>query len=283
VAVFLCSTLPLLNIREIAPGLTRDIAGYWVTRENVDPSYPAEGNDFCFGIENQSFWFSHRNRAITSAVKNHPPANGPIFDVGGGNGIVSAALCEAGFPTITIEPNRAGAMNAIRRGVPDVVCGSLPSDAFLEHTAGAIGLFDVIEHLPEDVAFLRSLRPYLRENGRLYITVPAYSWLWSQNDVDSGHYRRYTLSSLSKVLGDSGFAIVYSTYLFGLLPPAIFLFRRLLGRGQRSETRIRNQHKPGGTVSRRLVEAAFSFELRRIARGASLPFGASCLIIARPT
>jgi SAM-dependent methyltransferase len=271
-----------LDLHQIAPGLTHHEAGYWVTPEGVRTSYPADGNDFCFGVEEQSFWFSHRNRAITAAVTHHPPVDGPIFDIGGGNGVVSAALHQAGFAAITIEPSPAGAANAVRRGVPQVVCGSLPSQAFHENTAGAIGLFDVIEHVEDDVAFLRALRPYLRRNGRLYATVPAYQWLWSVNDVSSGHYRRYTLTRLAEVLRRSGYDTEYGTYLFALLPPAIFLFRRLLGRKERSETRIRNQHRPGGTLGRRLTDAAFSFEINRIARGASVPFGASCLIVATP-
>lgn len=271
-----------VNIHEIAPGLTQHEAGYWVTPEEVHTSYPADGNDFCFGVEEESFWFSHRNRAITAAVTLHPPVDGPIFDIGGGNGVVSAALHKAGFSTITIEPSPAGAANAILRGVPHVVCGSLPSKAFHENTAGAIGLFDVIEHLPDDVTFLRALRPYVRRNGRLYITVPAYQWLWSMNDVRSGHYRRYTLTRLSEILRDSGYDTEYGTCIFALLPPAIFLFRRLLGSNRRSKTQIRNQHNPGGTLGRHLAEAVFSFEIRRIARGASVPFGASCLVVATP-
>lgn len=271
-----------MNLQEIAPGLAQHETGYWLTPEEGHASYPVDGNDFCLAVEEESFWFSHRNRAIAAAVTLRPPADGPIFDVGGGNGVVTAALLEAGFPAIVIEPNRAGAANAVRRGIPHVVCGSLPSTAFRENTAGAIGLFDVIEHVPDDVGFLRALRPYLRPNGRLYITVPAYQWLWSENDVRSGHYRRYTLSSLSAILRDAGYLTEYATYIFAALPPAIFLFRRLLGGDGRSATRVRAQHNAGGTPGRRLAEALFSFEIGRIARGVSIPFGASCMVVAKP-
>jgi hypothetical protein len=36
-------------------------------------------------------------------------------------------------------------------------------------------------------------------------TVPAFSFLWSEEDVLAGHFRLYTLSSISKVLKSSGF------------------------------------------------------------------------------
>src|SRR5258706_8348496 len=178
-----------MDLYDIAPGLSLDPAGYWLAPEQVRISYPADGNDNCLTMEEASFWFTHRNRAITAAVRRHPPADGPIFDVGAGNGYVSAALEAAGFPTIAIEPNRAGARNAVSRHVSHVVCGSLPSSAFRAGTAGAIGLFDVLEHIDADRDYLRSLRPYLKTGGRLYLTTPAFSWLWSENDVRAGHFR----------------------------------------------------------------------------------------------
>ena len=38
----------------------------------------------------------------------------------------------------------------------------------------------------------------MKENGRLYATVPSYSFLWSEEDILAGHFRRYTLKGLSK-------------------------------------------------------------------------------------
>lgn len=278
-----------MDIRDIAPGLTRDPAGYWSTREETATSYPAGGNEFCLSVESSSFWFAHRNRVIEAAVRRYPPADGPIFDVGAGNGFVTAALQQAGFPAVAIEPNRAGTLNAVARGVTDVVCGTLPSEAFRRNTAGAIGLFDVIEHVEDDRALLNSLRPYLKTGGRLYITTPAYQWLWSGNDVRSGHYRRYTTSRLAELAAECRYRVDYVTYFFWFLPPAVYLFRTL--RSDRFATgcempghdvtaRTRSQHSAGGSVLRRLAERGLAFEARRAARGASIPFGGSCLMVA---
>lgn len=271
-----------MDIHEIAPGLTLDPAGYWLAPERLQPSYPAEGNDFCLGVEEESFWFAHRNRAITAAVRRHPPADGPVFDVGAGNGFVAAALEHAGFPTVAIEPNAAGAANAVGRGVERVVCGSLPSRVFREGTAGAIGLFDVIEHVEDDRGFLASLRPYLRERGRLYITTPAYRWLWSENDARSGHFRRYTLKTLDRVLGEAGYHAEYATYIFWALPLPILLFRTLCTRDGSSATRSQSQHKAGSALLRRVAESCFVLETQWIARGMRIPFGGSCLVVATP-
>lgn len=275
-----------MNVLDAAPGVARDPAGYWVTPEAVETSYPSGGNDFCLTLEEESFWFRHRNRMITAAVRRHPPRGGPIFDVGAGNGYVAAALEKAGFPTIAIEPNRAGAANALRR-LPNVICGSFPSAAFRTDAAGAIGLFDVVEHIDADRQFLQSLRPYLRPGGSLYITTPAYQWLWSGEDVISGHFRRYTLKSLGRVLHDAGFRVVYETYFFWSLPLPIFLMRTLGSKSRKAPdatfSRTRSEHALGGRALRRIAEASFAFEVRRAERGTSIPFGGSCLVVATPS
>ena len=59
--------------------------GIWYASKTDKVSYPAEGNEQCFGIEDNSFWFRHRNSCILELVKRFPPpGKGPIFDVGGG-------------------------------------------------------------------------------------------------------------------------------------------------------------------------------------------------------
>ncbi|HEX8253770.1 MAG TPA: class I SAM-dependent methyltransferase [Thermoanaerobaculia bacterium] len=274
-----------MDLHDIAPTLIRNPAGYWQDTQTVEElSYPVGGNDFCLEIEDSSFWFAHRNDVIVAAVRRYPPG-GPIFDVGAGNGYVAAALERAHFPTIAIEPNRAGAANAARRGLERVVHGRLPSSAFVEGAAGAIGLFDVVEHIADDAAFLLSLRPYLKRGGRVYVTTPAFDSLWSQNDTAAGHHRRYTRARLRALLEGAGFAVEYETYFFAFLPPPLFLFRVLPSRFRRSDAAVRErsraQHRPASAAVRRAVERLLAPELGRIARGKSIPFGASCLAVAR--
>jgi len=265
-------------IDDIAPGLARDPAGYWIAPEEVAVSFPEGGHDACMSFEESSFWFAHRNRVIAAAVRRYPAANGPLFDVGAGNGYVARALEQAGFPTIAIEPRPAGAANAVSRHVSHVVRGSLPSSAFRHGTAGGIGLFDVVEHVEDDRAFLSSMRPYLKSGGRVYLTVPAFPWLWSSNDDRAGHFRRYTLATLREALAASGFRVDFATYFFSWLPLPVLLFRTL--RRDNSQERASKQHRLGGATLRKIAEHSLAFEAKRVARGATIPFGGSCLAVA---
>jgi SAM-dependent methyltransferase len=274
-----------VGIEEIAAGLRCDSAGYWATPATAAVSYPEDGHDFCLSVEESSFWFAHRNRAILAALDRFPPGSGPLLDVGAGNGFVAAALIKAGIRVVPIEPSPVGAANAVKRGLDPVVCGSLPDAAFRERSAGGIGLFDVLEHVDDDRAFLASLRPYLTPDGRLYLTTPAYRLLWSDDDVAAGHYRRYSLSRLDKVLAAAGFRVEYSTYFFSWLPLPALLLRGIPSLVRRITKRpfvvSRTEHTVGGGTARRIAAASFAFELGLIARGRRVPLGTSCLVVAR--
>ena len=49
---------------------------------------------------------------------------------------------------------------------------------------------DVLEHVDDDLALLRQYAAKLGEGGRIVITVPAFSFLWSGHDVFLEHRRR---------------------------------------------------------------------------------------------
>ena len=133
-----------LDLSLVAPGLTFDPAGYWVSRVGEAVSYPDDGHDHCFSIEEDSFWFRHRNAVITDLARHFPP-DGYFFDVGGGNGYVARGLESAGFPCVLLEPGGQGAANAVARGVKNVVRSTLEDAHFEPASLGAVGLFDVID------------------------------------------------------------------------------------------------------------------------------------------
>ena len=74
-------------------------------------SYPDDGNDICFNIEKDSFWFNHRNNCIICLAKKYTKDK-LFFDIGGGNGFVSKGLEDNGIQTCLIEPGIHGCLNA---------------------------------------------------------------------------------------------------------------------------------------------------------------------------
>jgi hypothetical protein len=125
----------------------------------------------------------------------------------------------------------------------------------------------------------------LADEGRIYLTVPAHSWLWSHEDVIAGHSRRYTLARLCGLLEATGYTVEFSTYFFTLLLLPILLFRALpfrlgLGRAQATAESINADHVPNA-VARLLLNLLSRSEPRRIGGRRCIPFGASCLLVAR--
>jgi len=276
----------LIDLGAIADGIVRMPSGIWETRGGSADriSYPEEGSDLCFSVEESSFWFLHRNAVIAAAVKRFPP-RGAVFDIGGGNGVVANALKNIGCEVVLIEPSRVGAAHAISRGIENVVCGTLADARFRPGTLGAAGLFDVVEHIEDDVAFLSALRPLLKDDAPVYLTVPAGALLWSADDEAAGHFRRYRRRTLTAVLDAAGFDVLYATYFFVLLTLPIAVCRALPSRfGRRravDEQSIGSEHATDGNVSRKLIGGLFAGETSIISRGHSLPFGASILAVAR--
>lgn len=276
-----------IDISAIVPHCKRAADGIWYAPDDDPVSYPPEGNAECFELEESSFWFQHRNACIEAAVRRHPPPPGEaIFDIGGGNGFVSLGLHRAGFDVVVIEPGRSGAINSRRRGLPAVVCATSSSAGIPRSSLGAVGLFDVIEHIENDVAYLRSLRSLMKDGGRLYATVPAHSALWSAEDVSAGHFRRYTRRPLATALESGGFAVDYATYIFRPLPLPIFMLRTipfLLGKARTANDTARDaraDHVPRPSLATRALTGLLKTEVAAIASGRTMRAGASCLIVA---
>jgi len=270
-----------IDVKHYSDSLRQDDTGAWISDASSDVSYPSSGHQSCFELEPQSFWFNHRNRCIVDLVTNHPP-DGPIFDIGGGNGFVTAALAGAGFPTALVEPGSVGVANARARGVTTTIHTEAQAAGFRPASLPAIGMFDVLEHVEDDIGMLRWINTSLTPEGRLYLTVPAFDWLWSNEDDHAGHYRRYTKALLSERLAGTGFATEFVSYFFAPLVAPILLVRTLPTRlGMRTDTtgdHAATEHTPPAAG---LIGSLLDREARRLAGGNSLPFGSSLLVAAR--
>lgn len=80
-------------------------------------------------------------------------------------------------------------------------------------------MMDVLEHIEDDAGFLGEYAGMARPGTHLFVTVPAFQFLWSGHDVFLEHFRRYTLGSLTRLVRGAGFEIVRSHYFFGAAFP----------------------------------------------------------------
>jgi hypothetical protein len=277
----------MIDLSTIGSNLQQTAQGLWCCKSLSPVSYPEWGNEACFLVEDSSFWFRHRNVCILEAVTQFP-SSGPLFDIGGGNGFVAKSLQDAGFEVVLVEPGAVGAANARRRGVQNVVQATLEDAGFFPNSLPAVGLFDVVEHMKDDRAFMEMIRFYLSARGRVYLTVPAYQTLWSQEDIVAGHHRRYNSGAIRQLLAKAGFDVEFLTGFFQFLPPAIFALRVMpyrLGLAMSPEASklsktMKWQHTINGKWISRPLNWLQQRETSRIRGRRQARFGASWLVVA---
>lgn len=68
----------------------------------------------------------------------------------------------------------------------------------------AVLMLDVIEHVQNDLEFMRSIvETNLQSGGWILLSVPAQQWLYSEHDRMLKHFRRYSMSELRRVIRQS--------------------------------------------------------------------------------
>ena len=183
----------------------------------------------------EQFWAEFRAKKIYEVLKRYEI--NIIWEIGSGDGSAAIPLHKMGIEVVCSEPIKAGADYTNKFGL--LTFNSTFEDLNLPNNSiEAIGLFDVLEHIEDDSHFIIQLNKAISKNGILIITVPAYSWLFSDFDISIGHFRRYTKKSLTSLLVKNGFQVTYQQYFFAfLILPSLFLRRipYLLGRRQKYE------------------------------------------------
>ena len=124
--------------------------------------------------------------------------------------------------------------------------------------------------------------------GSLALTVPAFQWLWTDNDTINGHKRRYTSAQLRAVLEGAGFASQRISYAFFLVFPlaaGLLVLRRLTGRRQavatpRADDAYQVEMEPTGPLLNAALGGLGSVEATLLGH-TNLPVGTSLVALAR--
>lgn len=197
-----------------------------------------------------------------------------IVEVGAGIGTFSAHILEAANPAslTLIEPAQNNIDILRNRFASDTrvrtVYGYI-GDVAGRVTADAVVAVNVLEHVDDDVGFLRSARGILGSEGHLLLFVPAGQWLYGALDAAVEHYRRYSKSLLAdrlRLAGFDNFRLRYFNFP-GIVP--WFITGRILKR-----TTVRAQHA-------RHYDRCIMPWLAPIERWCEPPTGQSILVIAR--
>ena len=180
-------------------------------------------------FEDTHWWFVARRKILAEIFTRmiRPASGACILEAGCGTGGNLAMLQKFGAVDAFEYDSQARAAACTKSGLT-VSFGALPDNIpFVDTKYDVIALFDVLEHIEPDVAALTALRSYLSPGGVIFVTVPAFSALWSHHDVTHHHHRRYSKTSLELAAGHAGLKIERSFYFNMLLLPIAIAVRGL--------------------------------------------------------
>ena len=260
--------------------------------QKVLTSYSSEMQNDYFGIEDSSWWFQYRSEVVNKIVDKVLDSPAFIIDIGGGNGYTTKKLQDSGYEVMLMEPATQACLNAKKRGLQNVICGTINQNDFNDNSIAACCMLDVLEHIENDIEFLQMVKRKLTTKGYLLITVPAFTSLWSSEDEAVGHYRRYTKKEIQSLLEKLGYKIVYANYFFNFLYIPIFFVRRLgekIGLMKKYQKRneseknnvLKQQHTEQKKITKFVLNLFEKVELRRLLRNKKIRFGSSVIIVAQ--
>ena len=85
---------------------------------------------------------------------------------------------------------------------------------------------NVLEHIKEDLSALRHMLGLLNPSGTLFLLVPAHQFLFSQYDIENGHYRRYSKSHLQRLVTEAagGSGVRVTQFYFNIVGALGYFF-----------------------------------------------------------
>jgi 2-polyprenyl-3-methyl-5-hydroxy-6-metoxy-1,4-benzoquinol methylase len=217
------------------------------------------------GIHNY-FWHLARNRFVTATLCRAVPGVGRVLEIGCGPGIVLRHLRMSGIECWGCDLGRPP-VPAPYAPYVFLLQDCLQLDPEFRSGVDALLLLDVLEHIEDDIGFLRALREAFPNCRALITTVPARNELWSNYDEHYGHFRRYNRAGITTALMGGGFEPKYLRYFFhelylpmlvarmmphqrvtAIQPPSYPGLHRLLGFISSTSLRILPQRLPGTSL-----------------------------------
>ena len=233
-----------------------------------------------FHLEDRHWFFVGRRKILLTLLDHHvgpdPRGERRVLDVGCGTGGMLQHLSRYGRVE-GVDTDEAAVAFCRSRGLQNVSRAAIPPLPFPDSRFDLVTAFDLLEHVEDDAGTLTEIRRVLAPGGTFLVSVPAYGFLWGDQDRISHHRRRYSAGLLRARIAAAGLRPLRVTYFNTLLFPPIAmvrLARRLLPDRPAPVSDLEMTDTTGAT--NRLLTRVFSAEASLLRRR-DLPFGVSLL------
>ena len=229
-----------------------------------------------YALERTHWWFIVREKILFSQLSRSLPQNKllNILNVGIATGKTTEMLSHFGKVT-SVEYDHTTCEFVRGKLNIEVTEASVVSLPFSNDSFDIVCAFDVLEHVEDDQLAIRELNRVCRTGGFMYVSCPAFSFLWSSHDLINHHFRRYTAASLRKLI-QFGFNVQYVTYFNFILfiPIAVYRLLQHLISSKKVTSDFEEKGLLTGKVVSPLYKAIFSIEIFLL-KHIKLPFGIS--------
>ena len=184
-------------------------------------------------LERTHWWFRGRRSVYLGLLGHLLEADRPrrILDLGCGMGGFLEGLEELGDHVYPSDVEVESLTHCRERGFEGGVASSGYALPYADESFDLVCLFDALEHIPDDHRAMAEIVRVLRPGGRVFVSVPAYQFLYANNDRIAQHYRRYTRAGLARVFRGAGLEVERNThtnvFLFPLILPAVLATKTL--------------------------------------------------------
>jgi 2-polyprenyl-3-methyl-5-hydroxy-6-metoxy-1,4-benzoquinol methylase len=229
-------------------------------------------------------WELARSKVLLFFVGKLFRGKGSLVDIGSGDGFMAKSVAGK-FPQVNIIAVDSNYSNYIVHNITD---SRLTNISFLEDIPsspvtfdGAI-LMDVLEHIEKPEELLMDLKlHHLKSNSFVFLTVPAWQFLFSAHDEELGHFKRYNSKDVKQMVERAGYHVENTGYFFQTLF-VVRSIQKLLNRGYKQSTLYnwKGSHFITSVVKNLFwMEFKFSWYLSQV--GIHLP-GLTCYCICQP-
>lgn len=240
-------------------------------------SYDPSWYEYLCKIEEDHFWFRGRNRVIIWAIEKFFPSASSFLEIGCGTGYVLKGI-ETAFPNMKLagsEYHEEGLRYAAKRVFKAELFKLDALNIPFRDSYDVIGLFDVLEHIEDDVAAIGQVYKAVKPGGGALITVPQHRFIWSVEDEWAGHARRYERAEIIGKARQAGFTVKMITSFTSLVFPAM-LASRFVSR-HKNGFDLKTAFKAPEPLNT-IFDKILSLELALIGLGMRFPFGGSLII-----
>jgi 2-polyprenyl-3-methyl-5-hydroxy-6-metoxy-1,4-benzoquinol methylase len=234
-----------------------------------------DNKTFSRQIKNQKkhWWFQARKKIIDQIISSiNFKKKKNILDFGSGSGVNLDMLRKHGLVDIHEQNKYARAVIKKERKIKNLYSTLKIKKNFYD----LILLADVIEHVKQPKELLKDLKKFLKKDGHILITVPAYQFLFSKKDKVLGHYRRYNKELLKTEL--SGFKVKNISYFNTFLCIPIIIMTMLNKFLKRDY--IKQVETTPNFILNKLCYIIFASE-KYFIKYFNLPFGISIYVLAK--